>query len=176
MLTKAKYFLPLNQVRRAPKNQSWRLRVPQGGAHWLLSLTRFFLSSWTHSSFLLLPSARKMWKNSWEAWQVSLWVCGYTWTSSDVCFLKLRGLDGAAHIYRQIRTTVWCDTQGERYGTWSLRIPVTLGGSRKDLCGDRKRGREGRNKEAQLTLFHYKSLWKGLAEGREIRVKLGFKF
>lgn len=44
-------------------------------------------------------------------------------TKNDVLLLEAEMLAGAAHTNRQIRTVVWCDAQGESYGTLSLQDP-----------------------------------------------------
>lgn len=44
-------------------------------------------------------------------------------TKNDVLLLEAEMLAGAAHTNRQIRTVVWCDAQGESYGSLSLQDP-----------------------------------------------------
>ena len=64
---------------------------------------------------------------------LSLWL----YVNQECLLLEAKSLHGAAHhTNRQMRTIVWYDAQGEKYGTLTSRIPVTLGASRKDLHGN----------------------------------------
>lgn len=68
---------------------------------------------------------------------LSLWL----YVNQECLLLEAKKLYGvlygaAHHTNKQRGIIMWYGGQGEKYGIPTLRIPVTLGDSRKDLHGD----------------------------------------